>query len=81
MEQENELLLLQLHQVQEELEEYYLKYQATEEFQGQVLQQLTRERDAQNQVARRTPGAVAQLTKERDGQTRSPKNFRGRLHS
>jgi hypothetical protein len=25
--QENELLLLQLHQVQEELEEYYLKYQ------------------------------------------------------
>lgn len=27
LQQENELLLLQLHQVQEELEEYYLKYQ------------------------------------------------------
>lgn len=34
MEEENELLLLQLHQVQEELEKYFLKCQALEKEQG-----------------------------------------------
>ena len=47
LEQENELLLLQLHQVQEELENYFLKHQQV----AQELKEITRQQEEEkNQV-------------------------------
>ena len=47
LEQENELLLLQLHQVQEELENYFLKYQQV----AQDLKEIIRQRNEEKTQA------------------------------
>ena len=57
--QENELLLLQLHQVQEELERYFLQ-----------MQELTQSRDEQTKLATERQAQIQKLTQSRDEQTK-----------
>jgi len=79
-EQENELLLLQLHQVQEELEQYFLKHQEAQqqlqtaqqlatERQGQIGQ-ITQARDEQAKLATERQTQIGQLTQARDEQAK-----------
>ena len=66
LQQENELLLLQLHQVQEELEAVFGKEQ---EAKGRI-DQLTKERDEQSRLAIERQKTIDKLGKERDEQSR-----------
>jgi chemotaxis protein histidine kinase CheA len=72
--QENELLLLQLHQVQEELERYFLEYQAFRDEQTKLaadkqrqIDHLTKELERQ---AKDSQVQIALLTQARDEQAR-----------
>ena len=67
--QENELLLLQLHQVQEELEQYLVKSQETAVLQV-LVERLTEEKAVDAQVVNELKVQMEQLTKERDAQSR-----------
>jgi hypothetical protein len=78
--QENELLLLQLHQVQEELERYFLQgreltqerdeqAKLATEWQAQI-QQLIQVRDEQVKVAAEGRTQIQKLTQERDEQAK-----------
>jgi hypothetical protein len=74
--QENELLLLQLHQAQEELEGQMLKAQAQEgqsklaAERQQQIEQISRERDGQTKLAAERQQRIDQLSRERDDQAR-----------
>jgi hypothetical protein len=57
--EENELLLLQLHQVQEELEAVFLQHQDM----GQQIEQITKARDAQTKLANDKQAQIVQVTK------------------
>ena len=57
--QANELLLLQLHQVQEELERYFL-----------LEQELTQSRDEQTKLATERQAQIQKLTQSQDEQTK-----------
>jgi hypothetical protein len=65
--QENELLLLQLHQVQEELETYFLKSEAGQKQVDDLTSQLTNLTQAvqqQNHLAAERQAQIEQLTQE-----------------
>ena len=66
LQQENELLLLQLHQVQEELEVVFVKEQ---EAKGRI-EQLTKERTEQSKLATERQKTIDKLGKERDEQSK-----------
>jgi hypothetical protein len=66
--EENELLLLQLHQVQEELEKQYLKCQALEHVQTQLeleKKALTGKKDEQAKLLADSQARIEQLTQEK----------------
>ncbi|WP_334181109.1 hypothetical protein [Methylobacter sp.] len=68
-EQENALLLLQLHQVQEELEAYFLKHESAQKqngtLQGEVAI-LTTAHNEQSKLAAELQAKIDQLTKKHD---------------
>ncbi|QAU35534.1 hypothetical protein [Janthinobacterium sp. 17J80-10] len=66
--QENELLLLQLHQAQEELEHYFLKQE-----------ELRKKSDEQAKLANEYQKQIGQLTKARDEQSRLATNWQKQL--
>ncbi|MEQ1740190.1 MAG: hypothetical protein ABL884_09800 [Methyloglobulus sp.] len=75
LKKENELLLLQMHQVQEELESYFLQCQRLSSEQVKVakerqtqIQQLTQARDQQAKLAAERHSQIQQLVQARDGQ-------------
>ncbi|MDH3465666.1 MAG: hypothetical protein OES26_07120 [Gammaproteobacteria bacterium] len=73
LQDENELLLLQLHQVHEELERYYLLHKNTEQQLGERqshLERLTKERDEQAKLALDRKVETERLTKARDEQAK-----------
>ena len=71
--QENELLLSQLHQVQEELEEYFLRSQeqsAELAAQQKKVETLVQTRDEQTKIATDRQAQIEKLTQARDEQTK-----------
>lgn len=64
LEEENALLLAQLHKIQEELERYYLQHEKA----AANMQNLTLERDEQVELAEQLRSQILTLTQEHDQQ-------------
>lgn len=87
LKKENELLLLQMHQVQEELESYFLQCQRLSSEQVKVakerqtqLQQSTQARDEQAKLAAERQSQIQQLAQARDEQAKQAKKLQTQMH-